>query len=318
MNPSKSFLLRILSSFVLLYGMFNNSCKKDTLIENPPGTSGGYSSLQNFFVQNGALMQTFTINPQTTNTITGNQGTSFIVYANTLVDSVNQPPSGNVTAQLIEIYNVKDMVLSNKPTTSYGQILQSGGEIFIKFVANGISYYPIQGISLQMPNSGIGPLIQNAQLFWGMNDTTPSGVSWFADSSIIASTDSSGNYLFSLPNLYFNWLNCDAFYNANPLTNVDVTPQVSGGNGETVDVYVFLVFKNINSMMGIYTSISNIFTAYNIPVGMQTSVVAIGVGRVTKESYFGKTSITVSQSQTVSLNMVPTTADQIIIELQNL
>ncbi len=307
-------------AFLLVIIFISHSCKKDTLIDISPGPGSGYASVKDFFVQHGNPMQTFSINPQITNIITGSQGTSFTVLPNTLLDSVNQPPSGNVTVQLIEIYTVKDMILSNKPTTSFGQILHSGGEIFIRFVANGISYYPAQGINITMPNTGVGPAIQNAEIFWGIPDTTPPGIAWVPDSSINITSDSSGNnYMYWLPNLNYNWINCDAFYASPPVTNVTVTTQVSGGNGETVDMYLFLVFKNINSVMAIYyLSSPNTYTAYDIPVGMEAVAVGIGVGRITKKSYFGKTSTTVSQSQTVPLTITQTTANQIKIELQNL
>lgn len=304
--------------FLLVLIFFCQSCKKDKLIEESPNPGTTYNSLGDFFAQNKVPTQTFVINPQAQNTITGTEGTSFNVYPNMLVDSLNQPPSGNVTVQLIEIYNIKDMVLANMPTVSGGKLLQSGGEIFIRFESNGISYHPLQGLTITMPKPNAGPSAQNAELFWGIEDSTVPGISWVPASNGNI-YDSSGTYFLSLTSLNYNWLNCDAFYDSTQVTDVQIMTQTTGANGETIEMYSYLVFKSINSMMGLYTySSPGIYTASSIPVGMQAAAVSIGVGKVTKKPYFGKSNFTVSQTQTVSISLLQMTAEEIKTELQNL
>jgi len=307
-----------LSAFLLLTLFLGNSCKKDKLIEDPFPNADDYSSIQDFFLKNGKAIQTFTIDPTVQNSITANQGTSFMLNANSLLDGASQLPSGNITVQIKEIYNIKDMVLSNKPTTSLGLLLHSGGEVFIRFLANGIEYFPSAGLDITMPYTGNGPLVPGAGFFTGNEDST-GAVDWMQDTTVLAQPDSFGNYLYSLPNLYYNWINCDEFYNAGSLTNISVTTQVSGTNGEAVTSFVFLLFKSINSVMGIYApTLPNLYSAANIPVGIQATAITIGVGKATKKLYFGKIAITVSATQSVTVSVTPTTTDQIKLELQNL
>ena len=293
-----------------------NSCKKDTLVESPTSI-GPYNTLLDFYSKNGVPIQTFTINPTIFNTITGSQGTVFSISANTLLDITNTPPAGNVTVQLIEIYTKKDIVLSNKTTTSFGQILKPAGEFYINFVANGIQYQPTK-MKVDMPNSAS---VVGIQVYYGNVDNITGEVNWVDNTPPIVTNDNFG-YHFSLSNsVPYSWVNCSFITNVLPQTNITISTQVlQTGTSETVTMNLFLVFKTITSAVGAYNPTApNTYTFYNIPIGKQASVVGIGVGKLTKKPYFGMISATtVVASQSLTLTLTQSSEDQIKTELGNL
>src|SRR5262245_58860910 len=108
-----------------------SSCKKDVLEESEVPAAGPYASLDDFYDQQGAVTTNFNINTDIPNIITGPRGTQIAIPANSLKDSVGLPPPGNVNVAMREVYDIKTMVLSHTPTTSNGNILQSGGMFYL-------------------------------------------------------------------------------------------------------------------------------------------------------------------------------------------
>src|SRR5262249_28701837 len=136
---------------VALTAIFISSCKKDVLQTSETQVTRPYESLQDFYDIEGAGASHFTITPDLVNTITGPQGTRIRIPANSLRDSVGLPPPGDVNVTLREVYDIKTMVLSHIPTTSNGNILQSGGMIYLQFNSGAVRYHPVNGLEAWMP-----------------------------------------------------------------------------------------------------------------------------------------------------------------------
>ena len=295
-----------------------SSCKKDVLETSEVFPEGNYQSLQDFYEQNGAETQNILINdPEIFNVITGQMGTQIQIPANSLRDSAGFPPPGSVNVTLREVYNIKDMVLSHLPTTSDGNILQSGGMFYLEFSANNIRYQPNSYLLVTMPGDSA---VQGMQVFFGLENQS-TGINWaLADSGSFVSLDSAGtNYIMYLDSLGYGWINCDQLYPIGNPTDVTITPVVDAERNETVDIAVYLLFPSINSVMNVSntTSQQNVI-AYNIPIGMQAVAAVIGVGRITKKAYFGKINFTVTSPQNVSVSVMQMTDQQIFDSLSNL
>ena len=299
------------------FGMaLTGSCKRDTLETSEVPAAGNYSSIESFYTQNGAELQTYIINPTEDNFIIGESGTRIIIPGNSLFDENGLPPAGSLAVNLREVYDIKTMVLSHIPTTSNGNILQSAGMFYLHFDANNISYSPDTALTVLMPSAGTIP---GMKIYYGEPDLN-SGMNWVVDSSSFVSDSLNTFYWFAFDSLGYGWINCDMFYQSGNPSDVIITTQVSSERNETVDLEIYLLFPSINSTMKVGNMAGpQTITAGNIPVGMQAVAAAIGVGRITHKAYFGKINFTVSAPQSnISVSVVQMTDQQIFNSLSNL
>jgi hypothetical protein len=291
-----------------------SSCKKDVLETGEVPNAGPYASLQDFYAQHGAAAQEFTFNPDENFIISGDSGTMIGVPANSLVDDNGLHPAGPVTARLKEIYGVKSMVLSHTPTTSNGGILQSGGMIYLEFMANNIFYKPDTTLGAIMPSANPVP---GMHIYYGQPDIN-NGIEWTLDSNSVVA-DTLNAYAFSFDSLGYGWINVDQLYSVSNPANVDITPMIDAERNETVDFAVYLILPPINSVMNITnTSVPQNIVATNLPSGMQAAAVVIGVGTITKNAYFGKTNFTVTSPQNISVSVTQKSDQEIVDALSNL
>jgi hypothetical protein len=307
-----AFLLLSFFCAVLFY-----SCEKNTVeIENNNDAQGPYQSLADFYNQRGTVAEVFTMDPTQFTVIIGALGIQIYIPANSLFDSLSHPPSGPVTCTLREIYNIKDMVLSHAPSTSNGNILESGGILYLDFYANPIHYKAVYP-TVSMPTAS---LQSGMKIFFGAHDPN-TGINWTpADTNTnYVTQDSTGIGLAYglIVDSVGGWINCAHPHSTAPVTDVTVIPQVSSWRGETVDIAVYLLFPSINSCMNVNNTVGpQAVTANNIPIGMNAWAAAIGIGRVSKKSYFGMVNFTVTSGQPVNVSL--TQADgEIITALQS-
>lgn len=311
---------RIIIQIVIAFCTTFSACKKDVLETSEVSNTGPYSSLQDFYNQNGAAIQTFTITtPELTNTITGQLGTQIRIIGNSLRDSTGALPAGSVTMKLREVYDVKDMLLSHLPTTANGSMLQSGGMVYLEFTAGAVEYHPVNTMQVWMPTDT--QAVAGMDVFVGTPDEN-TGVNWQVDTnglSFVFFDSVATSYKLYVYSLGYNWVNCDHFYSVGIPANVTITPSVSAERNETVDLAVYLLFPSINSVVNVVnTSSTQSVTANNIPVGMQSVAAIIGVGRITGKAYFGKTNFTVTSPQNVSVQVTQKTNQEIFDSLSNL
>ena len=73
------------------------------------------------------MLQRMTIDPTKQQVIQGKKGGRFFLQANSLVDADGNPVDGPVTVELIEAYDLSDMLLAGLTTTSGNKTLETGG-----------------------------------------------------------------------------------------------------------------------------------------------------------------------------------------------
>lgn len=95
-------------------------------------------------------LQTLTIDdPTIRQTISGNQGGVFMLEPNSLVRADGTPASGPVAIELVEAYDLADMVVAGLTTTAAGKRLATGGMVNITATdAEGRALQLREGISL--------------------------------------------------------------------------------------------------------------------------------------------------------------------------
>ena len=306
--------LNVLPLLMVLMIAAISSCKKDELQADVIPSLGNYQSLADFYAQHGAAEQVSYIDPEVNSIVTGDSLTLIGVYPYSLVDDNNIPATDTVKVILREIYNIKDMVLSHAPVSSNGTVMQSGGMFYLKFSSNNILYKPDTPLATAMPSDGPVP---GLQVYHGQPDLNE-GIIWTLDSASNV-IDTLFTHAFSFDSLGSGWISIGVPYQVGTPANVAITPMVDAERNETVDMDVYLLFPSINSVMNVDNTASpQGVVAYNVPVGMQASAVAIGVGRITNKAYFGKINFTVTSPQSISINVVQMTDQQILDSLTNL
>lgn len=302
------------------------SCKKDTktTTTTSAAVSDNYSSIKDFLSKNGVAMQTYTISGSTGGSFTSPQGTTVTIPANAFLTQAGIPVPGNVTIQFKDIYKKSDMLLSNMPTmTTAGNPLKSGGEFFIKVIFNNSAVILAAGkkITVKQPASLTGGLdtINIQQPFVAQQDSAAM-YSW-GYAAMDSTSHAIGNYVFSLYHGSIvpdsgSWCNSDNSTYFSAYTEASLT-LVPNDNVLNYGTYVFLIFKNISSMIHIYFDWGmNKFPYSYAPQGLQCTMVAVGVKNGTLYSSF--VPITIGANQTYSFTLGATTTSTFKTQLLTL
>ena len=286
------------------------ACEKNEVeVETHPEALGPYQSLADFYAQNDVASQDTIVDPTQPFSIIGAGGLEIQVPGNSLYDSNGQQATGLVTVTLKEIYTLKDMVLSHIPTTANGTMLEWDGMFNIDFYSNAVHYKALFTV-ISMPAVIALP---GMHIYNGAPDSDI-GINWTISPDTIANyviADSTGinpEYFLTVDSLG-GWINCARPYGG-AVTNISVATQVDAWRGETVDValYTLIPIKNICINVDNFSG-SQTVAVNSLPNGMNAYAAAIGVGRISKKSYFGLVNFTVTAGQTVTINLTQADAE---------
>ncbi|HTB05341.1 MAG TPA: hypothetical protein VK806_00210 [Bacteroidia bacterium] len=309
-------LKRIAVSLLITGACLYVACNKDnTTPSNTQSTFSTYSSIQDFYAQNGVPMQSYSVNGSAGGHFTTPQGTIVTIPANSFIDKGGNPITGTVTIEFKDIYTKSDMLLSNMPPQYYGTPLKSGGEFFIraKSAGNAVNVATGKSITIKQPlNSWAAD--NNMIPFVGMPDTI-GNKNWVpkALDSIggpgEALADSATGYVWSLysfgtPVDSGTWCNSDnsSYFSAYPQTTLTIQTTDSINSGTSV----FLLFNNLSSMVHVYQGTGKTFPYNYAPQGLQCTIVAVEV------MFYGQfrccfTPITITANSTVNFSCSPST-----------
>lgn len=312
---TKTFLIMIASSLVII------SCKKEKEAIPTPSTSQPhyYTSVKDFYKMNESPKQSYTINSSTGGSFTTPQGTVVNIPANAFMSQIGDPIVGNITVEFKDIYKKSDMLFSNVPTQTASGPLKSAGEFFIKAIQNNKAIWLNSGKKITVDQPSGGNLTDAAMMPFVLDvDSIGLNATWWP-----TTTDSleitTSNYVFSLYQFSYpadsgTWCNSD---NSSIFSTYSQTILTShSNNADIVSKDIFLVFTGINTMVHVYanSATDNIYDF--APVGLQCTVVAIGVkdGKL----YSSFTPITISANQTVNYTLTETTAETFKTQLKAL
>ncbi len=279
--------IKLKIGFIAIAGVlaFTACKKKDTTpsvpVVQPTSPSASLTDLKNFLKANlDGAAQTFTVNEDAGQTITGSKGTVVTISPNSFQTLSGGAVTGNITVKLVEIFDKKDMIMMNAATMGRwwdGSMkpLVSGGEFRITATQNGQALKLAPGMQFQANVPAAGGVDPNMGLFYGENGSNPDTLVWTpADSALFIGQ---GNqYTFWSDSM--NWVNCDYFYNnPNPQTVVQVTPPAGFDNS---NLLLFISFDGINTIASMYHFAGGNFTtapSYTLPIGMNVHFVAIAM-----------------------------------------
>lgn len=300
------------------------ACKK-----NDDNNEAQFSpELLNFFKSHEVPTQTFTINAGQYNTLTGAKGTTLYIAANAFLKPNGDPVTGNISITLREVYGKKDMLLSGAPTLSNGNLLVSGGEIYINATQNG-EQLTLQPGSLTMITPPQAPSNGVMQLFFGtgnsgVNASEPTTLNWIlSDSSIVYTGDTlydtiPREFYYTIPPK-LGWINCDYFLN-NPNPKDTLKAQLSG-DFNSFNTMVFVSLNGINTAAGLYpfvwgTASVNFSSQYTIPNAMNVTVVTIS--NINGQFYYSETPAVTGPGVIVYPVPLPITEADMLTALDNL
>ena len=129
---------------------------KGNNMPNPGTTPTAETLLADFYRDAEPQQQSFALNTRTDTSITCKQGTEIFIPANTFYTGGGKPVTGEVTLTVGEYYTLGDMVAAKLNTTANGDLLKSGGMLFIKasYREEEVFIGYRKNITVQMPSRG--------------------------------------------------------------------------------------------------------------------------------------------------------------------
>ncbi|MBC8464484.1 MAG: hypothetical protein H8D62_02280 [Bacteroidetes bacterium] len=281
-------IIKLLFSTAIIVSLTLLACQKDdpTAFVLPPNPSPTPTSAIGDFFKNNLedATQSFTVNPNNYS-ITGNKGTVITFNDNTFTYANGNAVVGNFTIELIEAQHKRDMLRLNKQTvTKDGQLLVSGGIVYVNATQNGqqLSINDSNPVQASIPTDNYLAM----DYFTGGDDANGDfGWDLSVDDTVTTNTaiDSTGQggewelFLFDFSIDSVGWINCDYFYSSgDPLTDVEVDlPEDYNGSNTMVFVY----YSDINAVANMNDSDEdgtfNLGYSYETPVGMDVSFIVV-------------------------------------------
>lgn len=324
---------KLFSAVIIATAIFCACNKKDNIVDlGPPAAPAThyYTSIKDFYQQNGVPVQVFTVNAAAGGTFTAAKGTKVTIPANAFVAQGGGSVSGNVTIEFREVYTKSEMLLSNMATnTIWGTPLKSAGEFFIKASANNSAVVMAPGkmITVEQPANGA---FDPAMAAFEANADTAGNMLWGGAQNGVLDTANQGGggggassyvynmYQFNMPADSGTWCNSDnaGYFAAYPQTVFTInTVNIPAG---VTHPDVFLIFSGVNSMVHVYEDWNNPGTyPYNYaPQGLSATIVVLGIKD--GELYASFTPTTIGANQTVNASVAPITTENFKTTLQGL
>lgn len=320
----------ILGIFICSMFLFT-SCNSDDNEENIELKPDGIALNQRFKDNRANAIQTFTINANTGGTIFGNQDTKISIPANAIGLNGNTI-TGNITIELIEIYNKSDMVLQDMSTKGQKnngdeEALRTLGEFFINAKQNNTQLEILAPITVRrkgIRTSGLG-FFEDIHLFragQNLNDT----VLWREDTNGIINGEVDGNHsdetrtiFYSFDLNSFGWANLDRWYNfQGQLTDLFIDAP-EGYNNSNTAIYLSYDGETGLAKMDRYNTSTELFTEHfgRIPVGQEVHFIMIT--EIDGQIYYAIQAATITNNHTeVMTNLQPISQTDLTTLIDNL
>ena len=299
----KTISKQYLTLFMLIALVLFNACKKEDDSPNSNPNNGSNNTNANivldFFKDNlNDAKQITSVDLSSGAWIYGNKGTLIQISPCSFLDVAGNLITGIIEFELIEAQTNLDMLKINRPTfTNQGELLVSGGVVYVNATQNGVSLQINPDCSLDatisLNNWGANP--EEMEYFVGSEDEN--GVfSWEEEDDTVTinqqGQDSIWGYNFPIDSI--GWINCDYFYDTqSELTGVQVELP-SGYDGDNTQAFIY--YSSINSLAGLYDSdqdgVFDLESGYETPVGMPVKFIAIS-GDTVNDYYYHITNTTI-------------------------
>lgn len=275
------------SSLICCFFLFC-ACKKDVVTETHLNNIVVYDSTADFHIKNQARTQNFTIDASLGGEFIGEKGTKVIVSPYSFATTKGDTIKGKINFEFIEIYLKSEMLLSDKPTSMFVDInakgkpntspLKSAGEFFIRPTSDSGFVVLKKEIRVEQPalviDNKMKPFVEKV-----LPKDTAQGLNWIRTNSdsiyIYPQKYVYRLFSFASQNNQGTWCNSD---NADyfPVINQVAITLKQTDDFKLYKTDVFLVFKNVTSMVHVYND--GIDFPYNYaPNNEPCTLVAVGI-----------------------------------------
>ncbi|MFD2564003.1 hypothetical protein [Aquimarina rubra] len=294
LNSSKNVKQTMINFLLLGFAMlFLASCSSnddnDIIIEQ---VLGGLELEAEILENREEAVQIFTLNDGT-GQVYGEEGTILYFPPGSIVDQNGDPVTGNVTVELIEIYDKAKMLLTKMPTNGKRpngdvETLISGGEFFINATQNGEQLEVANGFQLFAPADEFD---EDMRLFNGLDndcdgDDLECDIVWEEDEQgglepmqrEGPNGEGVSGYGGFLSN--FGWTNIDRWYNDPRPKTVLYVDVPEGFDNTNSNVYVSYDGEpTALALLDIYNPDTGLFSEHYglIPIGLEVHIIFVSV-----------------------------------------
>ena len=148
-------------------------------------------TIEEFFNRNPKnYQQNFSFSAAKGTVIEGEKGTVLQIPANCFVDSKGNVVNGEISFLLQEAYSYSDMLFQNLNTVSDGQLLETGGMLFIEAKDQAGNVLEIrEGAEITAAMASTAAKLPGMQTFNGVVDSTDNSVNWVPTNQPVRSSD---------------------------------------------------------------------------------------------------------------------------------
>ncbi|MDP1725656.1 MAG: hypothetical protein Q8M15_02650 [Bacteroidota bacterium] len=279
--------------FSILLCCILSSCKNDKLIseyipaQTIPTVISNANVLKELHEKYSSPSTSVTFNAMDFGYITGPKGVQVSIPANALLLPNGLAPTSPVNIVLKEILTPGEMIMNNKPTVGQnGELLQSGGEIYLSVTSGGesLKLKPGSYINIMIPKPS-GP-VYGMKLLGGVEDSIKGGVSWVVNNPVGMVIDTFSSFMCFLQKLDYKWINIDKPIDTSGSSygfsaNVNL-PAINKG------IFLqecFMVFKATNTVASVwFNNAGKAEVGKKIPAG--TSVIMVCIIKEKKSGRF--------------------------------
>ena len=250
------------------------------------------------------------------------------IPANACVTKTNQPCTGKIDIEILFLKTKGELIANDKPTTSGGKLLISGGVVKIMASQSGQEVKIASGKSLKIRFKNASP-DPNMRFFEGKTDgrfkfdwvqiigtgsQNIANVTTWADSTL-----NRENRGYEIVTDRFGWINCDKFSDDQNLTNKFSVALPDTFTNRNTSVYI--VFKDINSVVKLEGNPStkqfSIPNGYKgIPIGR--NVIVVSTSKFDTQSMLDVQETTVTATTTVKMKPQRSTPEEMKKKIHNL
>jgi hypothetical protein len=323
---------KIVANLLISAGLLLSACQKnsDIFVPDPGQTNGPDTSWYSTITSTMPVtaLQNVLATEVYTDSIQVNSNTAYILTPfglqcgfppNCCVGTGGQAITGTVQVELLLVKKKGDLVRLNKPTTSNGRLLISGGQVFIRLKKNNQELQLAPNVKILFRYADL-PISLNMKLFFG-DESNPQQFNWLPNNDIINNSISPTTQNYEIQTNHLRWIGVDSVFDTTGISlttiSVSLAPQFTNAN-----TTAFVVFKDFRSVVGMTGNTSTRkFTSIKLPVGREVTVVVISKQG---NAYFmdHKSLVTAVASspgnQTVAINPVITSLANITTYLDSL
>lgn len=316
---SRRILVPLLTFALLVLGTLTTGC--DSTDPDPgPDTSEGevpYADLAGFFAQRAANQQSFSVSPNG-GTITTDGGMELTIRPEAFRDADGDTVRSDVEIQVREAFSLEDMINTNLVAEGTGgrQLITGGMFDIDATTAGGDPVTLNTPISVNMPaNTNTDPFTNQMTVWTADRDADTDTTTWTnTEQGVEATRDEGGNprWFFQISDL--RWMNCDVWWDVTPKFNLTINQTGYTGDADNLNLYV--VSSDPTGVISAFPNGQGAYVASALAGNNTYTVVAIAVED--NVQYYGELDVQLNASQTVTVNLVPTSEADLDAALQAL